>query len=84
MCYMDAAPRGLRKSRADHHELLLLAVGLRRKDRTGHKTLSCRDVLKMADCERIETTICKRPLWLVPALMLQDETHLPKRIMLGR
>ena len=61
----------------DFHRLLLRVVGLRRKDRNGHKTISYRAVLEMTNCERIETTIHKRQLLLAGALVRQEETRLP-------
>ncbi len=38
----------------------------------------------MTNCERVETTIRKRQLWLAGSLVRQKETRLPRRIMDGR
>ena len=70
--------------RIAHHKLLLRVVGFRREDRSGYETLSCRAVLEMTSCERIETTIRKRQLWFALAPVRQKETRLPRRIMNGR
>ena len=70
--------------RIAHHKLLLRVVGFRRKDCTGYKPLSLRAVLKMTECERVETTIRKRQLWFAGALVRQEETRLPRRLMNGR
>ena len=48
--------------RTAHHKLLLRIIGFRRKDRTGYKPLSYREVLERTGSERIETTIPKRNL----------------------
>ena len=40
-----------------YHKLLLRIIGFRRKDRTGYKPLSYREVLERTGSERIETTI---------------------------
>ena len=42
--------------RTAHHKLLLRIIGFRRKDRTGYKLLSYREVLERTVSERIETT----------------------------
>ena len=41
--------------RTAHHKLLLRIIGFRRKDRTGYKPLSYREVLERTGSERIET-----------------------------
>ncbi|CAN0044189.1 unnamed protein product, partial [Sphacelaria rigidula] len=67
-----------------HHKLLLRVVGFRSKDRNDYKkTISCRAVLEMINCELIETTVRKYQLWLAGALVRQKETRLPKRMMNG-
>ena len=48
--------------RTAHHKLLLRIIGFQRKDRTGYKPLSYREVLERTGSERIETTI--RPTWV--------------------
>ena len=45
-----------------HHKLLLHVIGFRRKDRTGYKPLSYREVLERSGSERIERTTRKRQL----------------------
>ena len=46
--------------RTTHRKLLLRIIGFRRKDRTGYKPLSYREVLERIGSERIESTIRKR------------------------
>ena len=48
--------------RTAHHKLLFRIIGFRRKDRTGFKPLSYREVHERTGSERIETTIRKRQL----------------------
>ena len=67
-----------------HHKLLLRDIGFRRKDRTGYKLLSYREVLKRTGSERIETTIRKRQLGFAGALVQQGDSRLSKRVMFGR
>ena len=70
--------------RTAHHKLLLRIIGFRRKDRTGYKTLSYREVLERTGSERIKTTIRKRQLGFAGALVRQDHSRLSKRVMFGR
>ena len=56
----------------------------RRKDRSGYKPLSYREVLERTGSERIETTIRKRQLGLAGVLVWQSDSRLSKRVMLGR
>ena len=70
--------------RTAHHKLLLRTVGFRRKDRTGYKPLSYREVLERTGSERIETTIRKRQLGFAGALVRQGDLRLSKRVMFGR
>ena len=67
-----------------HHKLLLRVIGFRRKDRTGYKPLSYREVLERTGSERIETTIRKRQLRFAGALVRQGDSRLSKRAMFGR
>ena len=57
--------------RTAHHKLLLRIIGFRRKDRTGYKPLSYREVLERTGSERTETTIRKRQLGFARALVRQ-------------
>ena len=70
--------------RTAHHKLLLRIIGFRRKDRIGYKLLSYREVLERTGSERIETTIRKRQLGFVGALVRQGDSRLSKRVMFGR
>ena len=70
--------------RTAHHELLLRIIGFRRKDRTGYKPLSYREVLERTGSERIATTIRKRRLGFAGALVRQGDSRLSKRVMFGR
>ena len=70
--------------RTAHHKLLLRIVGFRRKDRTGYKPLSYREVLERTGFERIETTFRKRQLGFTGALIRQGDSRLSKRVMFGR
>ena len=70
--------------RTAHHKLLLRIIGFWRKDRTGFNPLSYREVLERTDSERIETTIRKRQLGFVGALVQQGDSRLSKRVMFGR
>ena len=71
--------------RTAHHKLVLLRIiGFRRKDRTGYKPLSYREVLERTGSERIETTIRKRQLGFAGALVWQSDSRLSKRVMFGR
>ena len=70
--------------RTAHHKLLLRIIGFRRNDRIGYKPLSYREVLERTGSERIETTIRKRQLGFVGALVRQSDSRLSKRIMFGR
>lgn len=65
-------------------QLLLRVVRSRRKQRTGCKTPSYRDVLAMTSCEQIEMTNLKRRLCLAGTLVRWDETYVSKRIFSGR
>ena len=44
--------------RTAHHNLLLRTIGFQRRQRTGH-LMSYAKALKKAQCESVETTICK-------------------------
>ena len=57
--------------RTAHHKLLLRIIGFRRKDRTGYKPLSYREVLERTGSERTETTVRKRQLGFARALVRQ-------------
>ena len=70
--------------RTAHHKLLLRIISFRRKDRTGYKPLSYREVLERTGSERIETTIRKRQLGFAGALVRQGDSRLSKRVMFGR
>ena len=70
--------------RTAHHKLLLRIIGFRRNDRIGYKPLSYREVLERTGSERIETTIRKRQLGFVGALVRQRDSRLSKRIIFGR
>ena len=69
--------------RTTHHKLLLRIIGFRRKDRTGYKPLSYREVLERTGSERIETTIRKRQLGFA-ALVRQGDSRFSKRVIFGR
>ena len=68
--------------RTAHHKLLLRIIGFRRKDRTGYKPLSYREVLERTGSERIETTIRKRQLGFAGALVWQGDSRLSKRVVM--
>ena len=70
--------------RTAHHKLRLRVIGFRRKDRTGYKLLSYREVLERIGFERIETTIRKRQLGFAGVLVRQGDSRLSKRVMFGR
>ena len=70
--------------RTAHHKLLLCIIGFRRKDRTGYKPLSYREVLERTGSERIETTTRKRQLGFAGALVRQGDSRLSKRVIFGR
>ena len=70
--------------RTAHHKLLLRIIGFRRKDCTGYKPLSYREVLESAGSERVETTIRKRQLGFAGALVRQRDSRFSKRVMFGR
>ena len=70
--------------RTAHHKLFLCIIGFRRKDRTGYKPLSYREVLERTGSERIETTIRKRQLGFAGALVRQSDSRLSKQVMFGR
>ena len=70
--------------RVAHHKLLLRIIGFRRKDRTGYKPLSYKEVLEWTGSKRIETTTRKRQLGFVGALVRQGNSRLSKRVMFGR
>ena len=74
----------LSNQRTAHHELLLRIIAFRRKNRTGYKPLSYREVLERTGSERIETTIWKRQLGFAGALVQQGDSRLSKRVMFGR
>ena len=63
-------------ARTAHHKLLLRIIGFRRKDRTGYKLLSYREVLETTDSERIDTTIRKRQHGFAGALVRQGDSRL--------
>ena len=67
-----------------HFKLLLRIIGFQRKDRTGYKPLSYKEVLERTGSERIETTIRKRQLGFAGALVRQGDSRLSKRVMFGR
>ena len=68
--------------RTADHKLLLRIIGFRRKDRTGYKPLSYREVLERTGSERIETTT--RNLGFAGALVQQGDSRLSKQVMFGR
>ena len=70
--------------RTAHHKLRLRIIGFRRKDRTGYKPLSYREVLERTGSERIETTIRKRQFRFAGALVQQGDSRLSKRVIFGR
>ena len=70
--------------RTAHHKLLLRIIGFRRKDRTGYKPLSYREVLERTGSERIEMTIRKRQLGFAGALVRQGDSRFSKRVVFGR
>ena len=70
--------------RTAHHKLLLRIIGFRRKDRTGYKPLSYREVLDRTGSEHIETTIWKRQHGFAGALARQCDSRFSKRVMFGR
>ena len=70
--------------RTAHHKLLVRIIGFRRKDRTGYKPLSYREVVERTGSERIETTVRKRQLRFAGALVQQDDSRLSKRVVFGR
>ena len=76
--------QGFSSLRTAHDKLLFHIIGFRRKDRTGYKPLSYREVLERTGSERIETTIWKRQLGFAGALVRQDDSGLSKRVMFGR
>ena len=67
--------------RTAHHKLPLRIISFRRKDRTGYEPLSYREVRERTSSERIETTIRKRQLGFVGALVLHGDSRLSKRVM---
>ena len=69
--------------RTAHHKLLLRVIGFRRKDRTGSKPLSYREVFERTGSERIEKTIRKRQLGFAGALVRQGDSRLSKRVTFG-
>ena len=70
--------------RTVHHKLLLRIIGFRRKDRTGYKPLSYREVLERTGSERIETTIRKRQIGFAGSLVRHGGSRLSKRVIFGR
>ena len=70
--------------RTAHHKLLLRVIGFRRKDRTGYKPLSHREVLERTGSEHIETTIRERQLGFAGALVRRGDSRISKRVMFGR
>ena len=70
--------------RTAHHKLLFRIIGFRRKDRTGYKPLSYREVLERTGSESIERTIRKHQLGFAGALVRQGDSRLSKRVMFGR
>ena len=70
--------------RTAHHKLLLRIIGFQRKDRTGYKPLSYREVLERTVSDRIETTIRKRQLGFAGALVRQGDSRLSQRVMFER
>ena len=71
------------KLRTAHHEVLLRGIGLQRRFRADHATLSYAEALKMTFCERIETTIRKRWLLFAGGVARQSKERLPSRVMFG-
>ena len=67
--------------RTAHHKLLLRIIGFRRKDRSGYKPLSYREVLERTGSKRIETIIRKRQLGFAGTLVRQGDSRLLKRVM---
>ena len=76
--------QGFSSLRTAHHKVLLRIIGFRRKDRTGYKPLSYREVLERTGSEHIENTIRKRQLGLSGALFRHGDSGLSKRVMFGR
>ena len=75
--------QGLSSLRTAHHKLLLRNIGFRRKDRTGYKPLSYREVLERTGSERIET-VRKRQHGFAGPLLRQSDSRLSKRVVFGR
>ena len=67
-----------------HHKLRLRNIGFRRKDRTGYKPLSYREVLERTGSERIETTIRKPQLEFAGAFVRQGNSGFSKRVVFWR
>ena len=61
--------------RTAHHKLLLRIIGFRRKDCTGFKPLSYREVLERTGSKRIETTIRKRQILGSPGPLFSKATQ---------
>lgn len=84
MLHGRCVPRTFASLRIARHNFFLPVVGCLRKDRNDYKIFSYTAVLGMTNCERTETTICKRDLWFAGPLAWWDERRLPKRVMHGR
>ena len=70
----------LAKLRTDH-QVLLRFIGFQRGQRRDHTTRSYAKALKKTRCERIETTIRKRRLFLAAAVARQSKGRLPSRVV---
>ena len=68
--------------RTPHHNLLLRIIGFQRRQRTDH-LMSYAKALKKAQCESVETTICKRHLLFAGAIQRTTNERLPHRVMFG-
>ena len=64
--------------RTAHNKLLFCIIGFRRKDRTGYKPPSYREVLEMTGSKRIERTYRKCQLRFAGALVRQGDSRLSK------
>ena len=69
--------------RTTHHKLLLRIIGFWRKDLTGYKPLSYREVLERTGSKRIEMKIRKRQLRFAGALVRQGDSGFKIELCLG-
>ena len=76
--------QGFSSLRTAHHKVLMRIIGFRRKDRTGYKPLSYREVLERTGSEHIENTIWKGQLGLSGALVRHADSRISKRVIFGR